>query len=76
MTGASGGTSTVAMAACCAHHVADLLLFLGLSAAAGFLSAHKRPFMVVAPAVSLAGIGFMIRRIVRYRAQHALKEVR
>lgn len=70
MTGASGATSTAAMAACCAHRVADLLPFLGLSAAAGFLAAYKVPFMVISLAVSLFGIALILRRIVRYRAIH------
>jgi hypothetical protein len=35
------GTSTVGMLACCAHHVADLLPVLGLTAAATFLYRHR-----------------------------------
>lgn len=65
MTGASGDTSTVAMVACCAQRVADLLPFLGLSAAAGFLADHKSPFMIIGLTVSLAGIFLISRRIVR-----------
>jgi Cu+-exporting ATPase len=75
ITGASGATSTAAMAACCAHRVADLLPFLGLSAAAGFLAAYKVPFMIFGLAVSLAGIAVMLRRIVRYRTLHMRKEM-
>jgi Cu+-exporting ATPase len=74
LTGASGATSTAAMVACCAHRVADLLPFLGLSAAAGFLAAYKVPFMIFGLAVSLAGIAVMLRRIVRYRAIHMREE--
>jgi Cu+-exporting ATPase len=70
MAGASGATSTAAMVACCAHRVADLLPFLGLSAAAGFLAAYKVPFMVFGLAVSLTGIAVILRRIVRYKASH------
>jgi Cu+-exporting ATPase len=75
VTGASGATSTAAMVACCAHRVADLLPFLGLSAAAGFLAAYKAPFMVLGLAVSLIGITFMLCRIVGYRASHMREEV-
>jgi len=74
LTGASGGTSTMAMVACCAHRVADLLPFLGLSAAAGFLAAYKTPFMIIGLTVSLAGIFLISRRIIKYRAQHLRKE--
>src|SRR3990170_5961359 len=38
MMGAGGTTSTIAMVACCAHHVADVLPILGLTAAATFLA--------------------------------------
>lgn len=75
MTGASGGTSTVAMVACCAHRAADLLPLLGLSAAAGFLAAYKTPFMIIGLAVSCVGIFLISRRIVRYKTQHAQKGV-
>jgi Cu+-exporting ATPase len=75
ITGASGATSTAAMVACCAHRVADLLPFLGLSAAAGFLAAYKVPFMVFGLAVSLTGIAVMLSRIVRYRAYHMREEI-
>lgn len=75
ITGASGATSTAAMVACCAHRVADLLPFLGLSAAAGFLAAYKVPFMVLGLAASLLGITFMLRRIVLYRASRMREEV-
>ena len=37
-TAAGGGMSTAAMVACCAHHVADVLPVLGLSAASAFLA--------------------------------------
>ena len=67
ITGASGATSTAAMVACCAHRVADLLPFLGLGAAAGFLAAYKVPFMVFGLAASLSGIAVMVRRLVRFR---------
>lgn len=70
LTGASGGTSTAAMVACCAHRVADLLPILGLSAAAGFLAAWKVPFMIVGLVFSLAGAAFILRRIIRYRQLH------
>ncbi len=74
ITGASGGTSTMAMVACCAHRVADLLPFLGLSAAAGFLAAYKTPFLIFGLAVSLTGVFLISRRIVKYRVQHLRDE--
>ncbi len=63
MMGAGGGTSTAAMVACCAHHVADLLPLLGLSAAASFLAAYKIPFMLVGLAMNAVGILVIVRTI-------------
>lgn len=63
MMGAGGGTSTAAMVACCAHHVADLLPLLGLSAAASFLAAYKIPFMLVGLAMNVIGIIIIVRTI-------------
>lgn len=61
--GAGGGTSTAAMVACCAHHVADVLPLLGLSAAASFLAAYKLPFMLIGLAMNLIGIVVIVRAI-------------
>jgi hypothetical protein len=58
MMGAGAGTSTAAMVACCAHHVAELLPLLGLSAAASFLAAYKIPFMLIGLAMN--GIGIVV----------------
>jgi len=65
MLGAGGGTSTVAMVACCAHHVADLLPLLGLTAAASFLAVYKIPFMLIGLAMNLLGIIVIWRAIRR-----------
>lgn len=65
VTAASGGLSTAAMVACCAHHVADVLPLVGLTAAATFLAAWKIPFMVVGLAMNLIGITIMLREIHR-----------
>ncbi len=63
MVGVGGGTSTAAMVACCAHHVADLLPLLGLSAAASFLAAYKIPFMLIGLAMNVIGIVIIVSAI-------------
>ncbi len=76
LTGAGGGTSTVAMVACCAHHITDILPLLGLSAAATFLAEYRIPFMVVGLMTNLIGIGlisFLILRQRRYLTECSLK---
>lgn len=67
LTGASGATSTIAMAACCAHHIADLLPILGLTAAATFLAQYRTAFMLVGLGMSLFGITVMLVILFRER---------
>ncbi len=47
VAGASGTTSTLAMIACCAHHVTDVLPVLGLTTAAAFLGRYPAQPMLV-----------------------------
>ena len=63
MAGAGGGTSTMAMVACCGHHVTDTLCvpLVGLSAATTFLANYKAPFMLIGLAMNLIGIGLALR---------------
>src|SRR3990172_9899139 len=60
MMGAGGTTSTIAMVACCAHHVADVLPILGLTAAATFLAQYRIAFMFVGLGTTLLGILIML----------------
>ncbi len=66
-TAAGGGMSTLAMVACCAHHVTDVLPLVGLTAAAAFLANWKIPFMVVGLLTNLIGIAVMLREILKAR---------
>ena len=65
---ASGGISTTAMAACCAHYLTVILPVLGLpflSAAAAGL-AHYQVYLFVLGIISnMFGIGFMLRMMHR-----------
>jgi len=67
MMGAGGTTSTIAMVACCAHHVADVLPILGLTAAATFLAQYRIAFMLVGLGTTLLGILFMLYILIRER---------
>jgi len=67
LTGVSGGTSTVAMVACCAHHVTDVLPMLGLTAATTFLAEYRIGFMLVGLGTTLIGIGVMVFILLRER---------
>lgn len=67
MTGASGGVSTAAMVACCAHHVADVLPILGLTAAAAFLAEYRIVFMIVGLGMTYFGIVVMLTILFKER---------
>lgn len=67
LTGAGGATSTMAMVACCAHHVTDVLPILGLTAAAAFLAQYRTTFMLVGLATTLAGIVLMVVILIKER---------
>ncbi len=67
LTGASGTTSTLAMVACCAHHVTDVLPILGLTAAATFMANYQTAFMLVGLGTTLVGITVMLFILIRER---------
>ncbi len=69
---AGTGTSGVAMLACCAHHLVDVLPVLGLSAAAAFLEAYKTPLAVVGMVASLIGLIVLARQLRRARGACAV----
>ena len=74
LTGTSGATSTMAMVACCAHHVTDVLPILGLTAAATFLAQYRTAFMLVGLGMTLLGISVMVVILFKERRkaiQHA-----
>jgi len=81
MTGTSGVTSTIAMAACCAHHVTDVLPILGLTAAATFLAEYRTVFMYIGLGTTVVGISVMLvilfkerRKAIQMSSYNALTE--
>jgi hypothetical protein len=67
ITGTSGTTSALAMVACCAHHVTDVLPILGLTAAAKFMAQYQTAFMLVGLGTTYIGIAVIIYILVRER---------
>ena len=65
---ASTGTSTAAMLACCAHHLADALPLIGLSGAAVFLNDFKEPILWAGLAMNGLGIAYLGRKIRQQRS--------
>lgn len=70
--GASTGTSTAAMLACCAHHLTELFAFIGLSGLAVFLNVYKTPLLWVGIMMNLAGMLYMVQEIIKQRQMHRL----
>lgn len=64
---ASTGTSTVAMLACCAHHLTDVLAIFGLSGAAIFLTVYKTPLLWLGIVMNLFGIAYLLWNIYQQR---------
>jgi hypothetical protein len=66
---ASTGASTVAMLACCAHHLTDVFAIFGLSGAAIFLNAYKTPLLWLGIVMNLFGIAYLLWKI-RQQQRH------
>jgi cation transport ATPase len=64
---ASTGTSTAAMLACCAHHLAELLPIVGLSGAAILLNAYKTPLLWLGIVMNLGGVIYLLHHIEQAR---------
>ncbi|ADN02436.1 hypothetical protein [Spirochaeta thermophila] len=64
---ASGTISTGSMLACCAHHLTDLLPFLGISGVSVFLTRYQVPLLLVALIANIFGIVHMLSVIQQAR---------
>src|SRR3989344_985390 len=62
MTAGTGGVSGAAMLACCAHHAAEFLPFLGLFTAASFLTRYQLQFMFLALVLNVFGVFYLWRQ--------------
>ncbi len=71
MAATGTGGSTVAMVACCAHHLADILPLAGMTAASLFLSEYKRPLMTFGLVATGIGILWMLWQLRRHD-QHSM----
>lgn len=58
--GAGGTMSGVSMAACCAHHIADVTPILGLTGAAVFLTEYQKELLILGVAANLIGVVYML----------------
>lgn len=70
-TGANGGVSTLAMVACCAASLPNLLPLLGASALTALVAQWNMLFMIVALAANALGIGMMVYTVLKQRKRMA-----
>lgn len=63
---ASGGTSTLSMVACCAHHVADILPVLGLAGAATVLAMYQGLFLLLGVLSNVVGLVYVLGLLRRH----------
>ena len=61
--GVGAGTSAAGMVACCAHHLAELVPFLGLTGVATTLTAWRTEMMLVGLTVNVVAITLAWRRL-------------
>lgn len=64
--GTSGGVTAGSMVACCAHHLSDVLPFLGLSGLAAVLADYQVVFMAGGVLSNIVGITIMLDTIQRH----------
>ena len=69
---AGAGSSSVAMVACCAHHLTDVLPVVGLSAGAGFLGAYKEPLLWLSVAINAGGVIYLVGQLRKATREYAL----
>jgi hypothetical protein len=60
--------NTVAMVACCAHHLTDILPVVGLAGAALFLGSYQSLFLLVGVLSSFVGTVYMLGTFRRHVA--------
>ena len=60
---ASTGVSATSMVACCAHHIADIAPFLGITALGLFLTKYQSTFLLIGVLSNILGITYMYSMI-------------
>lgn len=71
MLGVTGTTSTATMVSCCAHHLVNILPVLGMTGVATFVSQYQVQLFWVGIVFNLAGIAYMVSRIISFKKMHA-----
>lgn len=67
----SGTTSAVAMLACCAHYLANIIPLVAVSGTVMLLAQYQTQLFWIGIVTNLAGIGYIIRKIIFFNKMHA-----
>lgn len=70
---ASTGISATSMVACCAHHIADIAPFLGITALGLFLTKYQSTFLLIGVLSNILGITYMCSMIDTKLAKQKMK---
>ena len=68
----AGTTSTAAMVSCCAHYLVNILPVLGTTGIVIFVAAYQTELFWFGIVMNLAGILFMVRRVMTYNHQRSV----
>lgn len=67
----SGTTSTAAMVSCCAHYLTNILPVLGATGLVTFAAQYQVEFFWVGLAFNLAGIAYILPKVMQASKEHA-----
>lgn len=56
-------TSAIGMVACCAHHLTDVLPFIGLAAFSTLLTTFQTPILEIGIISNIVGVYYLLRKI-------------
>lgn len=67
----SGTTSTAAMISCCAHYLVNIVPVLGVTGLVTIAAQHQVQFFWVGLAFNLAGIAYIVPKVLQAAKEHA-----
>ncbi len=67
----SGGTSALSMVSCCAHYLANMVPLLGVAGFLTVVAEYQIELFWAGLAFNLAGIMFVVSRVIKARKEHA-----
>lgn len=63
----SGATSSLAMIACCSHYLVNIIPIIGLAGLTAIIGQYQREFFIVGAIFNLAGIGYLVSKLIKFQ---------